>query len=86
MNCFDFDLEDGEVVLVEYEPVDETDGGKIVFECHVFNEAGKDIWDELSGKEQAEIEAQARSDWQKFVRSENAEADFSRWEYNRDFP
>lgn len=86
MNCFDFDLEDGDVVLVEYEPVDETDGGKIIFECHVFNEAGKDIWDELSAKEQTEIEAQAGRDWNAYVRDQNEEAAISRWEYERDFP
>ena len=85
MNCFDFDLENGDTVLVEYEPIDEDESG-ISFEFYVFDESGKDIWDELSGKDQTEIEAQARSDWQEFVRSENAEADFSRWEYNRDFP
>ncbi len=86
MNCFDFDLENGDTVLVEYEPVDENDCGEIEFEFYVFDIVGKDIWDELSGKDQAEIETQARSDWQEYVRSENAEAEFSRWEYERDFP
>lgn len=85
MNNFYFDLENGDTIMVEYEPVDEDERG-ISFELYVCDESGKDIWDELSGKDQTEIEAQARSDWQEFVRSENAEADFSRWEYNRDFP
>lgn len=86
MNCFDFDLANGDIVLVEYEPVDEDDYGEIEFEFYVYDIVGKDIWDELSGKDQTEIEAQARNDWQEFVRSENAEADFSRWESDRDFP
>jgi hypothetical protein len=85
MNCFDFDLENGDTVLVEYEPVDEDESG-ISFEFYVFDIVGKDIWNELSEKDQAKIEAHACSDWKEFVRSENAEADFSRWEYNRDFP
>ena len=86
MNCFDFDLENGDIVLVEYEPVDEDDYGEIEFEFYVFDIVGKDIWDELSGKDQAEIEAKARVDWQEYVRDETTEAAITRWEINRDFP
>jgi hypothetical protein len=85
MNCFDFDLENGDIVLVEYEPIDEDESG-ISFEFHVFDESGKDIWDELSAKEQTEIEAQAGRDWNAYVRDQNEEAAISRWEYERDFP
>jgi hypothetical protein len=86
MNCFDFTLEDGADVLVEYEPVDEDDHGEIEFEFYVFDESGKDIWDELSAKDQTEIEAQAGLDWQQYVADERAEAAISRWEIERDFP
>lgn len=85
MTSFDFDLENGDIVLVEYAPADDDERG-INFEFYVYNESGKDIWDELSAKDQAEIEAQANCDWDEYVRDQNTEAEISRWESQRDFP
>jgi hypothetical protein len=85
MNCFDYTLENGVDVLVEYEPVDYDDHGEIEFEIFIFND-GKDIWDELSAKDQAEIQAHAGRDWQQYVTDEQTEAAINQWEFQRDFP
>lgn len=85
MNCFDFDLENGDIVLVEYGPGEDDERG-LDFEIYVFDDTGKDIWYELSEKDQAGIQAQIDSDWQEYVRDQNTEAAISRWESQRDFP
>lgn len=80
MNCFDFDLSTGEVVLVEYEPVDYDDAGEIEFECHVFNEAGKDYWNDISEKDRAQIQAQAGRDWQQHIADERKQIAADQWQ------
>lgn len=85
MNSFYFDLENGETVKVEYMPYDEDERGNIEFEFSVYNQAGKDFWNDISSKDQAEIEAQANRDWEEYVRYENAEAAITRAENNRGY-
>ena len=86
MTSFYYDLEDGETVLVEYSAIDEDERGNIEFEFSVCNQAGKDFWNDISAKDQAEIEAQANRDWKQYVADEKTEAAISRWESERDFP
>lgn len=82
MNCFDFDLKNGEVVLVEYQPVDYDDYGDIEFEYHVYNEAGKDFWNDISEEDRAKIQAQACSDWNKHIADERKQIAADQW-YDR---
>lgn len=76
---FNFDLENGNVVLVEYQPVDEDDYGDIEFEFHVFNEAGKDFWNDISEKDRAKIQAQAGRDWEEYVIEERKQNAADQW-------
>lgn len=84
MNEFDYDLEDGETIIVEYEPVDYDDYGNIEFEISVYKD-GKDIWDDLSSSDQHEIEAQVKEDWEQFCKDEAADAAITRWQADHDF-
>lgn len=81
MNEFDYDLEDGETIIVEYEPVDYDDYGNIEFEISVYKN-GKDIWDDLSSSDQHQIETQVKKDWEQFCKDEAADAAISQWESN----
>jgi len=85
MTSFYYDLENGETVLVEYSAVDEDERGNIEFEFSVYNQAGKDFWNDISSEDQAEIEAQAGRDFEEYVRYENDEAAITRAQNNRDF-
>jgi hypothetical protein len=84
MNQFDFHLDNDDVVLIEYEPVDYDDHGNIEFEIYAYTEDRKEIWDELSSTDQTEIEAQVKTDWKQYYRYERTEAAISRWESERD--
>ena len=79
MNEFDFDLEDGEIVTVEYEPVDYDDHGNIEFEISAYKD-GKDIWDDLSSNDQYNIEAKVQKEWQQICKDSEVDAAISRWE------
>jgi len=79
MNEFDFDLEDGEIITVEYEPVDYDDHGNIEFEISAYKD-GKDIWDDLSSSDQHNIEAKVQKEWQQICKDSEVDAAISRWE------
>ena len=74
MNQFDFHLDNDDVVLIEYEPVDYDDYGNIEFEIYAYAEDGKEIWDELTSSDQHKIEAQVKSDWQQYCEDEKTDA------------
>jgi hypothetical protein len=73
MNEFEYELEDGETIIVEYEPVDYDDRGNIEFEISAFKD-GKDIWDELSSSDQHQIETQAKDAWQQICKDSEDDA------------
>lgn len=79
MNEFDFDLEDGEIITVEYEPVDYDDHGNIEFEISAYKD-GKDIWDDLSSSDQHNIETKVQKEWQQICKDSEVDAAISRWE------
>lgn len=79
MNEFDFDLEDGEIITVEYEPVDYDDHGNIEFEIYAYKD-GKDIWDDLSSSDQHNIETKVQKEWQQICKDSKVDAAISRWE------
>lgn len=85
MNEFEFDLEDGEMVKIEYEPVDEDERGNIEFEIYAYNEDGKEIYEDINASDQHKIEAKVKRDWDQYYRYEKNEAAITRWESERDF-
>lgn len=58
MNQFDFELEDGELVSIEYEPVDYDDFGNVEFDIYVYKD-GKDIWHDISTIDRKAIQAES---------------------------
>ena len=85
MYTIDFDLEDGEIVQVSYEPVDYDDYGNIEFEISVFMDS-KEITDDITASDQAKIEKQVKKDYAEICRDSAAEAAIDQWESSRDFP
>jgi len=85
MYDIDFDLEDGEVVQVSYEPVDYDDYGNIEFEISVFMDS-KEITDDITANDQAKIEKQVKKDYAEICRDNAAEAAISQWESDHDYP
>jgi hypothetical protein len=79
MNQFDFELEDGDSIVVEYEPVDYDDYGNIEFEISVFMDS-KEITDDITASDQAKIEKQVKKDFAEICRDNAAEAAISQWE------
>jgi hypothetical protein len=79
MNEFDFDLEDGEAITVEYEPVDYDDYGDIEFEIYAYKD-GKEIWDDLSSSDQHSIETKVQKEWQQICKDSEVDSAISRWE------
>lgn len=84
MNGFDFDLEDGETITVEFEPIDYDDYGNIEFEIYAYKD-GKEIWDDLSSSDQQQIETQVKEDWEQCCKDDATDAAISQWESSRDF-
>jgi hypothetical protein len=82
---FDFDLEDGEIAQVIYEPVDYDDYGDIEFEVSVFKDS-EDITDDITANDEAKIQKQVKKDYAEICRDNAAEAAISQWESSRDFP
>jgi hypothetical protein len=85
MNEFEYELEDGETIIVEFEPVDYDDSGNIEFEISAFKD-GKEIWDDLSSSDQHQIETQVKDDWRQICKDSKVDAAISQWESSRDFP
>ncbi len=85
MNEFEYELEDGEIIIVEFEPVDYDDSGNIEFEISAFKD-GKDIWDDLSTSDQHQIKTQVKDDWRQICKDSEVDAAISQWESSRDFP
>jgi hypothetical protein len=73
MNEFEYELENGETIIVEFEPVDYDDSGNIEFEISAFKD-GKEIWDELSSSDQHQIETQAKNAWQQICKDSEDDA------------
>lgn len=84
MNEFDYDLEDGETIVVEYEPVDYDDYGNIEFEIYAYKD-GKEIWDDLTSKDQHDIETQVKEDWQQCCKDSEVDAAIAQWQSDHDF-
>lgn len=82
MNSFFYDLENGDTVQVEYEAYDEDERGNIEFEFSVYNQAGKDFWNDISEEDRAKIQAQACSDWNKHIADERKQIAADQW-YDR---
>jgi hypothetical protein len=85
MNEFDYELEDGETIIVEYEFVDYDDRSNIEFEISAYKD-GKDIWDDLSSSDQHQIETQVKDDWQQFCKDSETDAAIAQWQSDHDFP
>ena len=85
MNEFDFDLEDGEIIQIVYEPVDEDERGNIEFEIYAYDEHGKDIWDDITARDQTKIEKKVKANWKESCKDSAYEAAITRWEISRDF-
>lgn len=79
MNKFNYELQDSEIVDVEYQPVDYDDSNNLVFEIYVYK-GKKEIWDELSTIDQYEIEAKVEIDWKQYYKYEKTEAAIARWQ------
>lgn len=81
---FTHDLLSGECVTVVYEFVDEdeTVGLPRQFEYSVYNEFGKDIRDDLSQKNLAQIETEIAYRFDRWVAEQKRESDIARWENN----
>lgn len=84
MNNFYFDLENGDTVQVEYETYDEDERGNIEFEFSVYNQAGKDFWNDISEKDRQKIEAETNRNWQQFLIDERKDIAADQWAANRD--
>jgi len=81
---FDFEIEDGEIIIVEYEPVDYDDYGDIEFEISAYKD-GKEIWDDLSSSDQHQIETQVKEDWEQSCKDDATDAAISQWQSDHDF-
>lgn len=84
MNSFYFDLKDGETILVEYMAVDEDERGDIEFDFTVYNEAGKDYWNDISEEDREKIQAQACIDWEQYIIDERKQIAADQWEARND--
>lgn len=84
MNSFYYDLENGDTVQVEYEAYDEDERGNIEFEFSVYNQAGKDFWNDISEKDRQKIEAETNRNWQQFIIDERKDIAADQWAANRD--
>jgi len=73
MNQFDFDLEDGDSVVVEYEPVDYDDFGNIEFDIYAYKD-GKDIWHDISTIDRQAIKAEVKDDWKQVCKDSEIDA------------
>ena len=83
---FTHELLSGEYVTVIYEFVDEdeTVGLPREFEIAVYNEFRKEIRDDLSEKDTAQIETEVAYRFQRWVDDQRKEADIARWESQLD--
>lgn len=71
---FDFELEDGEIITVEYEPVDYDDYGDIEFEISAYKDE-KEIWDDISSSDQHKIETKVKKHWDQCCKDDAADAE-----------
>lgn len=80
------DLLSGQCVTVVYEFIDEdeTVGLPRQFEISVYNEFHKDITDDLSQKDTAQIESEVAHRFNQWVAEQRKEADIAKWESQLD--
>lgn len=81
---FTHELACGEIVSVVFEFVDEdaSVGLPREFEFSVYNEFGKDIRDDLSQKNLAQIETEIAYRFDRWLAEQKRESDIARWENN----